>query len=245
MEKGFFMQTEEFNKYEYQNLLCKHDLSGLEMRILIRLSNCYGRDGLICPSNAKLAIWLGKIKQEDYDAPKKTDKLKAAIKSAKGSIKNAMKKLSDKFFLMTELKGNSRKIFLLKPGTNGKVRYEGSSNYDSLKKGGHQSVTPGSSNHYPGSSNDDPLIIKDKINSKINNNGFSKSIKYQLNRVFSIVPSDVKGDPKTAYATKELIQVGIESIGYFETKDVVKKINAGSHIDYAAALEIGINEVIQ
>lgn len=240
------MQTEEFNKYEYQNLLCEHDLSGLEMRILVRLSNCYGIDGLICPSNAKLAIWLGKIKQDDYDAPQKTDKLKAAIKSAKGSIKNAMKKLTDKFFLMTELKGNSRKIFLLKPGTNGKVRYEGSSNYDPLKKRGHQSMTPGSSNHYPGSSNDDPLIINDKINSKINNTpSLPKNIRYQVSNIYFFAPYDVKSNRKKAHETKKIIQIGIGSIGYAATEELVKKISAESHPDYAAALETGINEVIQ
>jgi hypothetical protein len=163
---NFLVPTEKFNKYKYQNELCEHDLSGTEIRILIRLSNCYGRNGLICPSNATIAIWLNKISQKEYDKPNKTNTEKKKLKNAKGVIKNAMAKLNGKF-LKTELKGNSRKIFLLKPG-NPDIRYEGLSNYDPQNKGGHQIMTPGYQIMTPGSSNDDPPIINNKISKKLN-----------------------------------------------------------------------------
>jgi hypothetical protein len=163
---NFLVPTEKFNKYKYQNELCEHDLSGTEIRILIRLSNCYGRNGLICPSNATIAIWLNKISQKEYDKPNKTNAEKKKLKNAKGVIKNAMAKLNGKF-LKTELKGNSRKIFLLKPG-NPDIRYEGLSNYDPQNKGGHQIMTPGHQIMTPGSSNDDPPIINNKISKKLN-----------------------------------------------------------------------------
>ena len=229
-------------------MICEHDLSGLEMRILIRLSNCYGRDGLICPSNAKIAIWLGKITQEEYEKSDKTKAEQKKLESAKRVIKNAMKKLSDKKFIETERVGNSRKIFLLKPQHDKEVeliKYKGTSNGHPLNKGGHQMITPGDQMVTPRASNDHPLIIKDKINSKNNNHTFAKGINFQLNRIYKCVPYNIKKDDEKAMLVKSLIQTGIGIIGYQDTRDVVKKVSAGSHIDYAAALETRINEVVQ
>ena len=191
------MPTEKFNKYKYQNELCEHDLSGTEIRILIRLSNCYGRNGLICPSNATIAIWLNKISQKEYDKPNKTNAEKKKLKNAKGVIKNAMAKLNGKF-LKTELKGNSRKIFLLKPG-NPNIRYEGLSNYDPQNKGGHQIMTPGHQIMTPGSSNDDPPIINNKISKKLNRatpDSFSNS---QLPKWESTGNSQLPKNPNIRY----------------------------------------------
>lgn len=233
------MQTEEFNKYEYHNLLCEHDLSGLEMRILIRLSNCYGRDGLICPSNAKLAIWLGKITQEEYEKSDKTKEEQKKLESAKRVIKNAMKKLSDKKFIETERIGNSRKIFLLKPQHDKEaelIKYKGTSNGHPLNKGGHQMVTPRASN-------DHPFIINNKNNNKINS-ALPKKNKYQASQIFWFFPQDVKADRNKAILAKNIVRTGIDMIGYDATKDLVQKISAESHPNYVATLENRINEVV-
>lgn len=242
------MQTEEFNKYEYQNLLCEHDLSGLEMRILIRLSNCYGTNGLICPSNAKLAIWLGKITQEEYNKPDKTKEEQKKLKLAKGSIKTVMKKLNDKRLIETEKVGNSRKIFLLKPQHDKEkdiVRYEGSKKLDPLNTGGHQNSTPGLKNSTPGSRKIDPLIINSKNNNKINNGSLPKNVNGQVTTLLRRTPIDVRNTPAKKHKTAIIVRAGINAIGFDLMDELINKMQSESHRDYPAALEIKINEVVQ
>lgn len=227
-------------------MICEHDLSGLEMRILIRLSNCYGRDGLICPSNAKLAIWLGKITQEEYEKSDKTKVEQKKLESAKRVIKNAMKKLSDKKFIETERIGNSRKIFLLKPQHDKEselIKYKGASNGHPLNKRGHQMVTPGDQIITPRASNDHPPIINNKNNNKINS-ALPKKNKYQASQIFWFFPQNIKSDRNKAILAKNIVRTGIDLIGYDATKDLVQKISAESHPDYVAALENRINEVV-
>ena len=97
----------------------------------------------------------------------------------------------------------------------------------------------------PRASNGHPLIINNKNNNKNNSRGFSSGINFQLNQIYKCVPCDIKKDDKKAVLVKDLIKTGIGVIGYIGTRDVVRKVSAGSHIDYAASLEIGINEIVQ
>lgn len=237
------MPKEQFTKYEYQNLICEHDLSGLEMRILIRFSNSYGKNGLIFPSNAKIAIWLGKVSQEDYDKKNKTDQEKAKIKNAKRVIRNAMEKLETKNFIKRTFKGSSRMVLLVNPETGN--TYGGDQMVPPEKEGGIKRSPQEDQTVPPGGSDDPPSIIKIKINDKVNYSYSPppENLKYQVVRIFKDAPIDIKSDKVKAHDTREAIKIGIANIGFGKTEYVFRDVCAGSHSDFVLALENGFRKV--
>lgn len=236
-------ETVKFKLIPYQNKILsisKTILTDLEKMLLIRLANCFGKNGLVCPKDSKLAVWIGRIDQDLYDKKDKTKAERLEIRRARSSVSTVLARLRKKGFLESELiNGNIRKIYLIDVESG--YRLGVSTTIDTSEQGCQQELIGCQPELTQVSTPVDSPFIKDKINLNIKSGALNTDSKSRTQKETILrfrTPKDVRNKGEV----KSLVNNGLDILGFEIMSNILEIMKQESHKDFAAVLQERIQQ---